>query len=72
VLASSSALYFADPAEQRCWETGGEVRLRGRRRKTQLAWPDPDIPVDLKTAALATAETVPIDVGSHREVHDTL
>jgi adenylate cyclase len=39
VLASSSALYFADEAEQERWEVGEEVQLRGRRRKTQLAWP---------------------------------
>lgn len=39
VLASSSALYFANENEQHHWELGGEVQLRGRRRKTQLAWP---------------------------------
>lgn len=39
VLASSSALYFADDDEQGHWELGGEIRLRGRRRKTHLAWP---------------------------------
>jgi adenylate cyclase len=39
VLASSSALYFAEDEEHALWELGGEVRLRGRRRKTQLAWP---------------------------------
>ncbi|MCX5043023.1 HAMP domain-containing protein [Aldersonia sp. NBC_00410] len=39
VLASSSALYFADEEEQQRWEVGEEVQLRGRRRKTQLAWP---------------------------------
>lgn len=39
VLASSSALYFADESEQQLWELGEEVQLRGRRRNTQLAWP---------------------------------
>ncbi len=39
VLASSSALYFADESEQNLWELGEEVQLRGRRRNTQLAWP---------------------------------
>jgi adenylate cyclase len=39
VLASSSALYFADESEQHLWELGEEVQLRGRRRNTQLAWP---------------------------------
>ena len=39
VLASSSALYFADESEQEHWITGDEVQLRGRRRKTRLAWP---------------------------------
>lgn len=41
VLASGSALYFADESEQDHWETGDEVQLRGRRRKTRLAWPKP-------------------------------
>ncbi|KAA0016327.1 adenylate/guanylate cyclase domain-containing protein [Antrihabitans cavernicola] len=41
VLASSSALYFAEDDEQRLWELGDEVQLRGRRRKTHLAWPVP-------------------------------
>ncbi|WP_174575675.1 adenylate/guanylate cyclase domain-containing protein [Nocardia miyunensis] len=39
VLTSGSALYFADAAEQAHWESGEEVQLRGRRRKTRLAWP---------------------------------
>lgn len=39
VLTSGSALYFADPEEQAHWESGEEVQLRGRRRKTVLAWP---------------------------------
>ena len=39
VLTSGSALYFADAAEQQHWESGDEVQLRGRRRKTRLAWP---------------------------------
>ena len=39
VLASSSALYFADEDEQQHWELGDDVQLRGRRRKTHLAWP---------------------------------
>ncbi|WP_374111145.1 adenylate/guanylate cyclase domain-containing protein [Nocardia sp. JCM 34519.1] len=39
VLASGSALYFAGEDEQDRWETGAEVQLRGRRRKTRLAWP---------------------------------
>jgi adenylate cyclase len=39
VLASGSALYFADESEQDFWDTGDEVQLRGRRRKTRLAWP---------------------------------
>jgi adenylate cyclase len=39
VLAAGSALYFADEDEQRRWELGGDVQLRGRRRKTHLAWP---------------------------------
>lgn len=39
VLTSSSALFFADENEQRHWQTGEEVQLRGRRRKTRLAWP---------------------------------
>lgn len=39
VLASGSALYFAEESEQRHWESGDEVQLRGRRRKTRLSWP---------------------------------
>ncbi|WP_067533272.1 adenylate/guanylate cyclase domain-containing protein [Nocardia crassostreae] len=39
VLTSRSALYFAKENEQRLWHTGEEVQLRGRRRKTRLAWP---------------------------------
>lgn len=39
VLASTSALYFAEEHEQGCWELGEQVQLRGRRRSTQLAWP---------------------------------
>ena len=39
VLASSSALYFADDDERGHWELGDEVQLRGRRRVTQLASP---------------------------------
>ncbi|MEV4241430.1 MULTISPECIES: adenylate/guanylate cyclase domain-containing protein [unclassified Nocardia] len=39
VLTSGSALYFADESEQEFWLTGEEVQLRGRRRKTMLAWP---------------------------------
>jgi adenylate cyclase len=39
VLTSGSALYFADLSEQAHWESGEEVQLRGRRRKTRLAWP---------------------------------
>ncbi|UGT59101.1 adenylate/guanylate cyclase domain-containing protein [Nocardia asteroides] len=39
VLASGSALYFADDGEQSFWTTGEEVQLRGRRRMTLLAWP---------------------------------
>lgn len=39
VLASGSALYFADEDEQSRWISGDEVQLRGRRRKTRLAWP---------------------------------
>lgn len=39
VLASSSALYFADDEERGQWELGDEVQLRGRRRITHLAWP---------------------------------
>ncbi|NGP09623.1 adenylate/guanylate cyclase domain-containing protein [Rhodococcus sp. 14C212] len=39
VLASSSALYFADDEERAHWELGDEVQLRGRRRVTHLAWP---------------------------------
>ncbi|SLJ82364.1 Putative adenylate cyclase [Mycobacteroides abscessus subsp. abscessus] len=49
VLGSGSALYFAEEAEQRLWITGEEVQLRGRRRKTQLAWP--------KDSVTAPAET---------------
>ena len=46
VLASSSALYFADDDEQQRWTLGDEVQLRGRRRKTHLAWPldNPAVP----------------------------
>jgi adenylate cyclase len=44
VLASGSALYFADGSEQQLWESGTEVQLRGRRRKTQLAWPKQSSP----------------------------
>ena len=39
VLASSSALYFADDEEREHWELGDEVQLRGRRRLTHLASP---------------------------------
>ncbi|WP_420753549.1 adenylate/guanylate cyclase domain-containing protein [Rhodococcus sp. O3] len=39
VLASSSALYFADDEERAQWELGDEVQLRGRRRLTHLASP---------------------------------
>ncbi len=39
VLASGSALYFAEESEQRNWTAGEEVQLRGRRRKTRLSWP---------------------------------
>lgn len=39
VLASSSALYFASEDEQQQWELGDSVQLRGRRRRTHLAWP---------------------------------
>ncbi|HET8994032.1 MAG TPA: adenylate/guanylate cyclase domain-containing protein [Rhodococcus sp. (in: high G+C Gram-positive bacteria)] len=39
VLASSSALYFADDDERGHWELGDEVQLRGRGRMTHLAWP---------------------------------
>ena len=39
VLASSSAVYFADEEEQRHWTLGEDVQLRGRRRTTHLAWP---------------------------------
>ncbi|RVW01767.1 adenylate/guanylate cyclase domain-containing protein [Rhodococcus spongiicola] len=39
VLASTSALYFADDDEQARWELGDHVQLRGRRRNTHLAWP---------------------------------
>ncbi|CAM2898359.1 adenylate/guanylate cyclase domain-containing protein [Skermania piniformis] len=46
VLASSSALYFAESAEQEHWELGETIALRGRRRRTQLAWPvDFEVPV---------------------------
>ena len=40
VLASTSALYFADDDEQAHWELGEQVQLRGRRRNTHLAWPE--------------------------------
>src|SRR6478609_2397106 len=54
VLASSSALYFADESEQDYWETGDEVQLRGRRKKTLLAWPkdraDASARADVETA----------------------
>lgn len=39
VLASTSALYFASDEEQAHWELGDQVQLRGRRRRTHLAWP---------------------------------
>lgn len=39
VLTSASALYFADPEEQKHWEYGDSVVLRGRTRATHLAWP---------------------------------
>lgn len=39
VLASSSALYFADDDEREQWALGDEVQLRGRRRLTHLASP---------------------------------
>ncbi len=39
VLASTSALYFASDEEQSHWELGDQVQLRGRRRRTHLAWP---------------------------------
>ncbi len=39
VLASTSALYFADEDEQSHWELGEKVQLRGRRRATHLATP---------------------------------
>lgn len=39
VLVSTSALYFADDEEQKHWELGDQVQLRGRRRMTHLAWP---------------------------------
>lgn len=39
VLASGSALYFADSDEQKMWQTGEDVLLRGRLRRTTLAWP---------------------------------
>ncbi|RJO77255.1 adenylate/guanylate cyclase domain-containing protein [Nocardia panacis] len=42
VLASGSALYFAEESEQRQWISGDEVQLRGRRRKTVPAWPKDD------------------------------
>ncbi|NLE80049.1 MAG: adenylate/guanylate cyclase domain-containing protein [Rhodococcus sp.] len=40
VLASTSALYFATEDEQNEWVLGEQVQLRGRRRKTHLAWPE--------------------------------
>ncbi|MFD4366752.1 adenylate/guanylate cyclase domain-containing protein [Rhodococcus sp. NPDC058521] len=40
VLASTSALYFATDEEQGEWVLGEQVKLRGRRRKTHLAWPE--------------------------------
>lgn len=40
VLASTSALYFATEEEQDEWVLGEQVKLRGRRRKTHLAWPE--------------------------------
>lgn len=40
VLASTSALYFATEEEQDKWVLGEQVKLRGRRRKTHLAWPE--------------------------------
>src|SRR5690606_39836817 len=43
VLASGSALYFAEEAEAALWITGEEVQLRGRRRSTQLAWPEASV-----------------------------
>ncbi|MEV2219746.1 adenylate/guanylate cyclase domain-containing protein [Nocardia vinacea] len=53
VLASGSALYFADESEQDFWLMGEEVQLRGRRRKTRLAWPkdgtDPHVDADSET-----------------------
>lgn len=39
VLASGSALYFAEEIEQKCWVSGEEVQLRGRPRKTRLVRP---------------------------------
>ncbi|WP_085995252.1 adenylate/guanylate cyclase domain-containing protein [Nocardia paucivorans] len=39
VLASGSALYFAEESEQQCWVSGEEVQLRGRPRKTRLVRP---------------------------------
>ncbi|GAA4482683.1 adenylate/guanylate cyclase domain-containing protein [Rhodococcus olei] len=39
VLASTSALYFADEEEQSAWELGDQVQLRGRNRVTHLASP---------------------------------
>ncbi len=57
VLASSSALYFADEEEAAHWTTDGEkVRLRGRRRPTSLVWPTdvPESPI-----------TMPVE-GGHR------
>ncbi|NLU83715.1 adenylate/guanylate cyclase domain-containing protein [Rhodococcus sp. HNM0569] len=39
VLASTSALYFADEDEQAHWNLGDRVQLRGRSRDTHLAWP---------------------------------
>ncbi|MFV8309353.1 adenylate/guanylate cyclase domain-containing protein [Mycobacteroides chelonae] len=39
LLASTNALYFADPDEQKHWDHGDSVLLRGRTRATHLAWP---------------------------------
>ncbi|MGQ4598039.1 adenylate/guanylate cyclase domain-containing protein [Nocardia sp. R6R-6] len=49
-LASGSALYFAEESEQEQWETGDEVQLRGRRKKTLLAWPRADATADIDVA----------------------
>ncbi|MEU8895419.1 adenylate/guanylate cyclase domain-containing protein [Nocardia sp. NPDC048505] len=49
VLASGSALYFADESEQEFWISGDEVQLRGRRRKTRLAWPKQSSPPHVDT-----------------------